>query len=93
MNLASAGSFEMDTSGSRAFEAAFEAEQRRLFSIAFSILRDPAEAQDAVQETGLLGWRRWRSLHDEFKVLGVAREDLREPLPGSSAPSRAPSFH
>lgn len=67
MNLASAGSFEMDTSGSRAFEAAFEAEQRRLFSIAFSILRDPAEAQDAVQETGLLGWRRWRSLHDESK--------------------------
>jgi RNA polymerase sigma-70 factor (ECF subfamily) len=66
MNLASTRSFDTDTAG-RAFEAAFEAEQRRLFSIAFSILRDPADAQDAVQETGLIGWRRWRSLHDESK--------------------------
>jgi RNA polymerase sigma factor (sigma-70 family) len=67
MNLASTRSFDTDTAGSRAFEAAFEAEQRRLFSIAFSILRDPADAQDAVQETGLIGWRRWRALHDESK--------------------------
>jgi RNA polymerase sigma factor (sigma-70 family) len=67
MNLASTRSFDADAAGSRAFESAFEAEQRRLFSIAFSILRDPADAQDAVQETGLVGWRRWRSLHDESK--------------------------
>jgi RNA polymerase sigma-70 factor (ECF subfamily) len=67
VNLASTGSLETDAAGSRAFEAIFEAEQRRLFSIALSILRDPADAQDAVQETGLLGWRRWRSLHDESK--------------------------
>jgi RNA polymerase sigma-70 factor (ECF subfamily) len=34
-------------------------ESRRLYGIAFSILRDPAEAEDAVQETlikALLGW-------------------------------------
>jgi|SRR5580658_2303005 RNA polymerase sigma factor (sigma-70 family) len=67
MNLASTRSFESDAADSQAFEAAFEAEQRRLFSIAFSILRDPTDAQDAVQETGLLGWRRWRNLHDESK--------------------------
>ena len=67
VNLASTQSFDADATGSRAFEVAFEAEQRRLFSIAFSILRDPADAQDAVQETGLIGWRRWRSLHDEAR--------------------------
>jgi RNA polymerase sigma-70 factor (ECF subfamily) len=67
VNLASTGSLESDAAGSRAFDAVFEAEQRRLFSIAFSILRDPTDAQDAVQETGLLGWRRWRSRHDESK--------------------------
>jgi RNA polymerase sigma-70 factor (ECF subfamily) len=65
--LASAQEFEADAPGVRTFAAAFEAEQRRLFSIAFSILRDPGEAQDAVQETGLLGWRRWASLRDESK--------------------------
>lgn len=67
VNLASTRSFGADAAGSREFAAAFEAEQHRLFSIAFSILRDPTDAQDAVQETGLLGWRRWRSLQDKSK--------------------------
>ncbi len=67
VNLASTRPFEAETEVSRAFEAAFEAEQRRLFSIAFAILRDPMDAQDAVQETGLVGWRRWRSLQDGSK--------------------------
>jgi RNA polymerase sigma-70 factor (ECF subfamily) len=46
------------------FETLFAGEERRLFAIAVSILRDPAEAQDAVQETALLGWRQWGSLRD-----------------------------
>lgn len=67
VSLVSARPFDADAAGSRAFEAAFAAEERRLFSIAFSILRDPTDAQDAVQETGLAGWRRWRSLKDDSK--------------------------
>jgi RNA polymerase sigma-70 factor, ECF subfamily len=50
--------------GGANFEACFAAEERRLFAIALSILRDPAEAQDATQETALIGWRRWSSLRD-----------------------------
>jgi RNA polymerase sigma-70 factor (ECF subfamily) len=51
-------------SGDASFEASFAAEEPRLFAIALSILRDPAEAQDATQETALIGWRRWSSLRD-----------------------------
>src|SRR5580658_605575 len=76
MNLASTRSFESDAADSQAFEAAFEAEQRRLFSIAFSILRDPTDAQDAVQETGLLGWRRRRLLRRI--LIDDAAHELRE---------------
>lgn len=41
------------------FTAAYEAEARRLFTIALAILRDPGEAEDAVQETAALAWRAW----------------------------------
>jgi RNA polymerase sigma factor (sigma-70 family) len=34
-------------------------EEGRLFAIAFSILGDPAEAEDAVQETAAAAWRGW----------------------------------
>jgi RNA polymerase sigma factor (sigma-70 family) len=40
-------------------ERVLEAEGRRLFAIAFSILRDPGEAEDAVQETAAAAWRGW----------------------------------
>jgi RNA polymerase sigma-70 factor, ECF subfamily len=46
------------------FDASFAAHERRLFAIAMSILRDPTEAQDATQETALIGWRRWSTLRD-----------------------------
>ena len=62
MRVAVAG--EKQTLEDASFEAAFAAEERRLFTIALSILRDPAEAQDATQETALIGWRRWSSLRD-----------------------------
>ena len=34
-------------------------ESRRLYSIAFSILQDASEAEDAVQETLMSAWRKW----------------------------------
>jgi RNA polymerase sigma-70 factor (ECF subfamily) len=50
-----------------ALEHLVEAQQRRLFLIALSIVRDPAEAEDAVQESFLLAWRKWDALRDETK--------------------------
>jgi RNA polymerase sigma factor (sigma-70 family) len=46
------------------FEDVFAREQRRLFGIAFAIIRDPLEAEDAVQETGLQAWRGWSLVAD-----------------------------
>ena len=50
-----------------ALEHLVEAQQRRLFLIALSIVRDPSEAEDAVQESFLLAWRKWDALRDETK--------------------------
>jgi RNA polymerase sigma factor (sigma-70 family) len=44
------------------FESVFRREERRLFGIAFSILRDPLEAEEALQETSLQAWRSWSRL-------------------------------
>jgi RNA polymerase sigma-70 factor (ECF subfamily) len=41
------------------------AEGPRLFAIAVAILREPAEAEDAVQETLTIAWRKWRTVRDE----------------------------
>jgi RNA polymerase sigma factor (sigma-70 family) len=49
------------------FEAAVHAESGRLFAVAYSILRDPQEAEDAVQETMELAWRSWEDLRDPSK--------------------------
>ncbi len=49
------------------FEAVVEAESGRLFAVAYSILRDPQEAEDAVQETMELAWRSWDALRDPSK--------------------------
>jgi RNA polymerase sigma factor (sigma-70 family) len=49
------------------FEAAVHAESGRLFAVAYSILRDPQEAEDAVQETMELAWRSWDALRDPSK--------------------------
>ena len=50
-----------------ALERLIGAQQRRLFHIALAIVRDPGEAEDAVQESFLLAWRRWDSVRDEEK--------------------------
>ena len=41
------------------FDALLSAEKRRLYGIAYSILRDPGEAEDALQEAMLRAWRHW----------------------------------
>ena len=48
-----------------ALERLVGAQQRRLFHIALSILRDAGEAEDAVQESFLLAWRNWDAVRDE----------------------------
>jgi RNA polymerase sigma factor (sigma-70 family) len=50
-----------------ALERLVGAQQRRLFHIAFAILRDAGEAEDAVQESFLAAWRRWDAVRDEEK--------------------------
>lgn len=49
------------------FEAAVHEESGRLFAVAYSILRDVQEAEDAVQETMELAWRSWQDLRDPSK--------------------------
>jgi RNA polymerase sigma-70 factor (ECF subfamily) len=49
----------VDERDERAFEAVARREARRLFGIAYTILRDPAEAEDAVQDVMVRAWRAW----------------------------------
>ena len=55
------------SSSRRALEALVVAEQRRLYHVAYAILRDAGEAEDAVQESFVRAWRRWDSVRDESK--------------------------
>ena len=50
-----------------AFEQAVMPEARRLFALAMTILGDPSEAEDAVQETMFAAWRHWTALRDTSK--------------------------
>ena len=59
--------YEQPVRDAMGFEAAVHAESGRLFAVAYSILRDVQEAEDAVQETMELAWRSWASLRDQSK--------------------------
>ena len=48
-----------------AFEQTVRANTRLLYSLALSILNDHLEAEDAVQDTMVIAWRRWHSVRDE----------------------------
>jgi RNA polymerase sigma factor (sigma-70 family) len=47
------------------FEAVALSQARRLFGLAYSIVGDAGEAEDAVQESLVLAWRGWDRLRDE----------------------------
>jgi RNA polymerase sigma-70 factor, ECF subfamily len=46
------------------FELAVLPHRPRLYALALTITRDPAEAEDAVQETLLSAWRAWGQVRD-----------------------------
>ena len=56
------------------FESAIRMESGRLFAVAYSILRDVQEAEDAVQETMELAWRSWSTLRDPLKRAAWLRQ-------------------
>jgi RNA polymerase sigma factor (sigma-70 family) len=47
------------------FDALLNVERRRLYGIAYSILRDHAEAEDALQDAMFKAWKSWNSLRNE----------------------------
>jgi RNA polymerase sigma factor (sigma-70 family) len=56
------------------FEAVVQAESGRLFAVAYSVLRDATEAEDAVQETLEQAWRSWDELRDPSKRTAWLRQ-------------------
>lgn len=55
---------EVSTDELVTFERALEEHRGRLFGIAFSILRDPVDAEDAVQDAAAAAWRGWATRTD-----------------------------
>ncbi len=47
-----------------AFEQAVHTDGRTLYSLAFAILGDKQQAEDAVQDTMELAWKSWKTLRD-----------------------------
>jgi RNA polymerase sigma factor (sigma-70 family) len=61
MSLVPPGDVEVDLT----FTGAVRPEVPRLFALAYSILRDRPEAEDAVQETMVLAWKNWSTVRDQ----------------------------
>jgi RNA polymerase sigma factor (sigma-70 family) len=47
------------------FTVVFATDERRLFALALSILRNPVEAEDAVQMTAVRAWKGWHQRADD----------------------------
>jgi len=47
------------------FDALLNSERRRLYGIAYTILRDHGHAEDALQEAMLKAWRSWDKVRNE----------------------------
>jgi RNA polymerase sigma-70 factor, ECF subfamily len=66
--------YEQPVRDATGFEAVVHAESGRLFAVAFSVLRDAKEAEDAVQETLEQAWRSWDELRDPSKRTAWLRQ-------------------
>jgi RNA polymerase sigma factor (sigma-70 family) len=66
--------YEQPARDATGFEALVHAESGRLFAVAFSVLRDAREAEDAVQETLEQAWRAWGELRDPSKRTAWLRQ-------------------
>ena len=53
------------TAAESSFDELLNAQRRRLYGIAYSILRDHADAEDALQEAMLKAWRAWGTVHTQ----------------------------
>lgn len=68
-------------------------ETPRLFAIAVAILRDAAEAQDAVQETLMAAWKRWDTIRDRgARSAWLTRICVRQSLRARGRLGRLPLF-
>jgi RNA polymerase sigma-70 factor (ECF subfamily) len=52
----------------KGFQATIQHEAPRLWRLALVILRDPGEAEDAVQETAIKAWRHWDPERDNSRA-------------------------
>ena len=57
----------------QAFEATVREQTGYLFSLAYSILRDLGESEDAVQDTLELAWKSWRQQRDPQRRMAWLR--------------------
>ena len=71
------------------FERLTQARLDRAYRLAVAILRDPGEAEDAVQDAAMQAWDGWGRLRDESRFDAWVRPDPRQPMQGSTAPTRS----